>query len=95
MRLRRYVAECHRIGPTGLARRLRMPNVEMHPDQHVRPDASVLQIWVTDASARIDALSACVLPHGFRPCVAGTQRAGGMVVKGWPRRLTFCVALSL
>jgi hypothetical protein len=65
-----------------------------HPDRRVRPVASVHQIWVTDASARIGALSAHVLPRGTRPGMAATQRAKVMLVKGWSRRLTFCTAVT-
>jgi hypothetical protein len=60
--------------------------------RRIRTDASVHQIWVTDASMRIGTLSAHVLPRGSRPRMAATQRARAMLVKGWARRLAFCCA---
>jgi hypothetical protein len=63
-----------------------------HPDRRVRPDVSVHQIWVTDASVGRGALSARVLLRGYRPRMAATQRAIAMLVKGWACRLAVCCA---
>jgi hypothetical protein len=64
----------------------------MHPDRRVWPDASVHQIWVTDASVQTGAMSAHVLPCGYRPCMAATQPAIARLVKGWACRLAVCCA---
>jgi hypothetical protein len=60
--------------------------------RRIQSDASVHQIWVIDASARIGALPACVLPRGCRARLAAAQRVGAMLVKGWTHRLAFCYA---
>jgi hypothetical protein len=51
--------------------------------RRIRTDVSVHQIWVTDASARTDALSARVFPRESRPHLATAQWARAMLVKGW------------
>jgi hypothetical protein len=64
-----------------------LPSGATQSDLSVRPEASVQQIWVSNALVRTGELSARVLPCGSRPHTAATQRAGAMLVKGWLRRL--------
>jgi hypothetical protein len=90
-RPRRALALLH----DGTGRRRNLPRLlspTAYPARHVWLDASVHQIWVIDASARTDALSTRVLPRGSRPRMAAAQRVGAMLVKGWPRCLTFRVS---
>jgi hypothetical protein len=92
---RRIASVRVRTRPTRLARRLCM--LQRYDAFGLTRSArhTVHQIWVTDASARTDAMSARVLPRRSRPRMVATQRAGRMVVKGWPCRLTFYAASSL
>jgi hypothetical protein len=57
------------------------------------PDASVYQIWVTDASARTGALSARVLPRGSRPHLAAAQRTRAMLGAP-PHRFVLCCGIG-